>query len=97
MVIHIVLFKIKEQATKEQIQAFYENLYKIKENIPGIISISGGNNTSPEEHYKGFTEGFVITFKDKESRDNYLPHEGHQKLIKNYIEPIIKDVLVFDY
>ena len=97
MITHIVLFKIKEQATKEQIKSFYENLYKIKEKIPGIVSISGGKNTSPEERDKGFTEGFIMTFKNKESRDNYLPHEEHQNIIKNYIEPIIDDVLVFDY
>lgn len=97
MIIHIVLFRIKEQITKEQIQSFYGNLYKIKEKIPGISSISGGKNISLEEKSKGFEEGFVIEFKNKEARDNYLSHEEHKKLIENYIKPIIKDVLVFDY
>lgn len=97
MISHIVLFRIKEQITKEQIQSFYENLYKIKEKIPGIISISGGKNISLEEKSKGFEEGFVIEFKDEEGRDNYLSHEEHKKLIKNYISPIVEEVLVFDY
>lgn len=95
-IIHIVLFKIKEGTTKKQIEDFYENLYKIKNKIPGIISICGGDNISPEDFKKGYQEGFIMLFKDEKSRDNYIPHKEHKDLVKEYIELIIEDVLVYD-
>jgi len=53
---HIVLFKVSKSATKKQIDAFYKNLYKLKSKIKGIVSISGGENTSPENYKKGYNE-----------------------------------------
>ena len=97
MIFHIVLFKFKQDAKKEAIEEIYNNIYNLKNRIPGIISISGGENNSPENDNKGFIHGFVMKFKDLESRDNYLPHPAHKEVIKRFILPILDDVLVFDY
>jgi len=97
MIKHIVLFKMKKNVNKKQIEDFYQNLYSLKEKIPEIISVFGGKNISFEEKKKGFTEGFIMEFKDEETRNKYLSHKEHKKLIKNYISPIIKDALVFDF
>jgi hypothetical protein len=94
---HIVLFKVEEGVTQQQIDEFYENLFKLKEKIPGIISIVGGNNISIENFDKGFTEGFVMKFRDKDSRDNYVNHEWHIKFIEEYVDPIFGDCIVFDF
>lgn len=94
---HIVLFKVSKSATKKQVSAFYKNLYKLKSKIPGIVSISSGKNTSPENYKKGFTEGFIMKFKDTASRNKYINHQEHLKFIKKYVEPIFPDGLVYDF
>lgn len=94
---HIVLFKVSKSATKKQIDAFYKNLYKLKSKIKGIVSISGGENTSPENYKKGYTEGFIMKFKDSSSRDKYINHPEHLKFIKAYVDPIFPDGLVYDF
>ncbi|MFM8743626.1 MAG: Dabb family protein, partial [Cytophagales bacterium] len=47
--------------------------------IPGITSFEYGVNNSPENLNKGFTHVYLLTFKDAQSRDSYLPHPEHKK------------------
>jgi len=97
MLNRMLLFKLKPGTSKEQVESLRKNLTGLKNEIPGIISVSGGANTSPEGKEKGFTEGFVIEFSDSKSRDEYIPHPAHKRVVENHIIPIIDDVLVFDY
>ena len=97
MLTHIVLLKLKEDVKKEAIDNLYSRLPSLKEEIEGIVSISGGTNISPEKKDQGYSEGFVIVFEDNKARDDYLPHLSHQKFIEDCIAPIVDDVLVFDY
>lgn len=96
MIIHIVLLKLKSNTSKESIGELYKNIIGLENKIPGIVSISRGANISPEGKDKGYTEGFVIEFKDVQSRNNYLPHLEHIRVAEKYILPIVDDVLVFD-
>ena len=51
----------------------------LKGKIPEIISYEWGTNVSPEKHDKGFTHGFILTFKSDKDRDTYLVHPAHKK------------------
>jgi len=97
MLEHIVLWKLKEGVTDEQIENCYRALEKLKKKIPGIVEFRRVMNNSPEEKSHGFEQGFVVIFEDEKARDNYLPHVEHQRVVKEYIRPIVDDVLVFDY
>ena len=97
MIEHVVLLKLKDNATKAQAQALLDGLKKLKNVIPGMVEVSGGYNNSPEGKSAGFSYGFIVRFKDAASRDGYLPHPEHQKLAKDLVRPIADDVLVFDY
>ena len=55
-----------------------------------------GVDVSVENKQKGFTHGFVVTFRDEKGRDVYLPHPAHQEFVK-LVGPRVADVLVFDY
>ncbi len=93
---HVVLFKFKEEASKEAIDkveaAFAELPSKIKE----IKGFEWGLNNSPENLNKGFTHGFLLTFDSEEARDVYLPHPDH-KAFGAIVGPVLEDVMVFDY
>ena len=99
MIQHIVLLKLKPETTAEQKAALLEGLIALKhENkIPGIESVSGGDNNSPEGKAEGFGWGFVMTFIDAAARDAYLPHPEHKALGQNLLRPLVDNVLVFDY
>jgi len=97
MVTSIILMKIKEQASKEAIEDYFKNLYKLKDKIPGIVSISGGANLPSQERNKGFDQGVVMVFENEEARKAYNSHEEHTIFLKKYTFPIIDDVLIFNF
>ena len=97
MIQHIVLLKLKPDATAEQKSALLDGLIAVKDKIPGIESISGGDDNSPEGKQHRFDWGFVMTFADADARDVYLPHPDHKALGQQLLRPIVDDVLVLDY
>ena len=97
MIQHIVLLKLKPDATAEQKAALMDGLIALKDKISGIESVSGGDDNSPEGKQHGFNWGFVMTFADADARDAYLPHPDHKVLGQQLLRPIVDDVLVFDY
>jgi len=97
MIHHIVLFKFKKNTSKKNIDLLYENFLKLKDEIPWIISITWGGDISIEEKSKWYDMAFLVIFRNIQDRNNYLPDFRHQTIVKKYINPIIEDVLVFDY
>ena len=97
MIQHIVLLKLKPDATAEQKAALLEGLIALKDTISGIESVRGGDDNSPEGKQHGFNWGFVMTFADADARDASLPHPDHKALGQQLLRPIVDDVLVFDY
>ena len=97
MIQHIVLLKLKPDATAEQKAALLDGLIALKDTISGIESVSGGDDNSPEGKQHGFNWGFVMTFAAADARDAYLPHPDHKAHGQQLLRPIVDDVLVFDY
>ena len=93
---HVVSFKFKKTATREQIKAVEDSFAKLKEQIPEIASLKWGTNVSPEKHDKGFTHCWVLGFKTEKDRDAYLVHEDHKKFGAN-LGPVLEDVFVVDF
>lgn len=93
---HVVCFKYKAGTTPEQIAAIERAFRALKGRIPGITDFETGVNNSPEGLNKGFEHCYVVTFKDEEARQNYLPHPEHEKFVA-LIKPVIDDVFVIDY
>ena len=95
---HVVCFKFKEDATKEQIAKVvktFEDLKK-KKKIAEIENFEWGTNNSPEGLNKGFTHCFILTFADEKARAAYLPHPDH-KAFGKVLKPILDDVFVIDF
>ena len=95
---HIVVFKYKPTATGEEIDQITQAFGDLKDKIPGIVAFEHGVNNSPENKNMGFTHVYMLTFKDAEARDAYLPHPEHKKfgeLLRQ--NDILEDVFVVDY
>lgn len=93
---HVVLFKFKDDATKEQIQEIVSGFAALPKKIDGIADFEWGTNNSPEGLAQGFTHCFVVTFKDAKSRDAYLPHPAHKDFV-GLLMPRLDKVFVVDY
>ena len=94
--VHMVSFKFKAEATPAQIQAVEEAFRALEGKISEIKSFRWGTNNSPEKLNKGFTHGFVLTFKNEKDRDTYLVHPAHKEFGK-LVTPVLDDVFVLDF
>jgi len=94
--LHVVGFKFKPSATPEQIASVVSSFRDLKKKIPAIQSFEWGTNVSPEKHDKGFTHGFILSFKTEKDRNDYLDHPEHKAFGKS-LGPILDDVFVLDY
>lgn len=96
MLRHVVSFKFKESATAAQIKKIEDAFRDLKKKIPQIASYEWGINNSPENLNKGFTHGFILSFKSEEDRSAYLPHPDH-KAFGKLLGPLLADVFVIDF
>jgi len=94
--LHVVSFKFKPEAKKEQIDEIVAAFRDLKKKIPAIKEFSWGTNVSPEKHDKGFTHAFILGFTSEKDRDDYLVHPDHKAFGKS-LGPILADVFVLDY
>ena len=93
---HVVSFKFKENASREQIKAVEEAFRDLKTKIKEIRTLEWGTNVSPEKHNKGFTHGFVLSFKTEKDRNTYLDHPDHKAFVA-ILKPVLDDALVVDF
>jgi Stress responsive A/B Barrel Domain len=93
---HVVLFKFKPDATKEQIDEIVAGFQGLPKKIDGITGFEWGTNNSPEGLAEGFTHCFVVSFKDAKSRDAYLPHQAHKDFVAILL-PRLEKVMVVDF
>jgi hypothetical protein len=94
--LHVVAFKFKESATKEQIKEVEDAFRDLKKKIKEVKDYQWGTNVSPEKHDKGFTHGFVLGFTSEKDRDTYLNHPDH-KAFGKLVGPVLADVFVIDF
>jgi len=93
---HVVLFKYKDGATKEQIKAVEDAFRALPAKIPQILDFEWGTDVSVEGLTEGYTHCFFVTFASAEDRAVYLPHPDH-KAFGAVLKPILDKVLVIDY
>ena len=93
---HAVLYKFKDQTTKQQVQEVISAFSGLPNKIDSIIGFEHGENVSNEGKSDGLTYGFFVTFKDEAGLATYLKHPAHDAYVQ-----VVKDkrekVVVFDY
>jgi hypothetical protein len=93
---HIVCFKSSKSAKPKEVENLKASFISLQNKIPGVLSITGGPNNSPENLSKGFTHAFIITFVNELARSEYLPHPEHQNFVSQ-LKPLMEDVFVIDF
>lgn len=75
MIRHIFIAPIKEGITEEMLEKEISLMRAMKDNIPGIIDLTIGENTGWAGGENAVT--MVVDLKDKEAFDVYMKHPYH--------------------
>lgn len=94
MITHLVLVKLKPEATEQQKKDLVEGFLTLK-GVPGVVSCTSGENFSARA--QGYDVGCTMVFTDRDALAGYGPHELHQSLIANKLRPISDGTLLLDY
>jgi len=94
--LHVVSFKFKSAAAPEDIRKVEDAFRGLKEKIPQMVNLEWGTNVSKENHDKGFTHCFIVTFKSEKDRETYITHPDH-KAFGKVLGPVLEDVFVIDF
>lgn len=100
MIVHMVLFKVKRDVSRARLVRVMELIGGLKTKIRGITSYRWGAYSSPEGLNRGYTHGFCTTFKDAKSRDVYLTHDEHMKVVAEVLKILqggVNGALAFDF
>ncbi len=93
---HMAFFQFKPECTAEDIAEVWRIMEDLPKQIPGILNLTWGENTSTEGLSDGFTHSFVMLFESAAARDAYLPHPAHQRAV-NLVVPKLARVIVCDH
>ncbi len=93
---HVVSFKFKASASKDDIKKVEDAFRDLKSKIHTIVGYEWGINNSPENHNRGCTHGFILTFNSEKDRDDYLVHPAHKDFGK-LVGPLLDEVFVIDF
>jgi heme-degrading monooxygenase HmoA len=75
MNIHIALYKWKASASQPEIEAALEKVEALAAQIPGIVEISTGENTS--KYSEGYTHVILVRGENQAAIDAYRSHPEH--------------------
>ena len=92
---HIVLLKVKDDATDDQTRAMIDGVNALI-GIDGVISVSIGkifvDGDWMADRTRGHNYALRVRLEDREALRRYQDDEGHQKLLKGTIAPILAEL-----
>jgi quinol monooxygenase YgiN len=80
MITHVVLIQPKVSISSAELSAFLANVLALQEKIPGVLSLSVGENRS--DYHRGFTHGIIMRFVDEAHLQAHHTHPAHVAVVK---------------
>jgi Stress responsive A/B Barrel Domain len=93
MITHVVLIQPKVSTSNEKLLALLEHIQALKEIIPGILSISVGENLSL--YHRGFTYGVIMRFVDEVHLQAHHTHPAHVEVVTE-LDKLCQQSIDFD-
>ena len=87
MIRHTVLFKLKPDVSKQEVENIFTDIIGLTTQLNGILAITGGTcYFYDHKHGQPFTHGFSIDFENENARDSFLndsiTHPVKDKIMK---------------
>ncbi len=95
MIEHLVLLKMKPDASPAEAEKMMDGLKSLPRRIPSIRELSCGRNTG--DRSQGFTHGLLVRFESASDLEAYIAHPEHRRVVDEDLTPVIDDVIVVDY
>lgn len=80
MIVHIALFRWRENISQEQINGLMRSISNLKNKIPDVVSLYAGENFS--KWNEGYTHAVVVTTRTRSGLDSYRNHPAHIPVAK---------------
>lgn len=93
MITHVVLMQPRVSTSNAELSAFLEHVQALQEKIPGILSISVGENRS--DFHEGFTHGIIMRFVDEAHLQAHHAHPAHVAVVKE-LDHLCEKTIDFD-
>lgn len=94
MIIHIALFKWKDNISEKQIHKIMADIRSLKSKITEVIDLYCGENFS--QWSKGYTHAVIVKVQDRQSLDAYRDHPDHVPIAKE-VETLEQDSIGIDF
>ncbi|KAL7524931.1 hypothetical protein ACHAWF_001134 [Thalassiosira exigua] len=100
VVTHVVLLKVRSDATDDNIQRLTDATHSLKA-IPGVISIAVGSTFAEEwmpDRRDGYTHSLTCRLESKDALKVYQDHPLHVKVKTESIAPLlVAPIVAVDY
>jgi hypothetical protein len=93
-IMHLVLFRWKDDVGDAQIDAVLDGLRGLK-SIPGVLELHAGRNFCARS--QGFDTALMVRFTNRAALNAYSPHPDHRAVVDGLINAIRADSLAVDY
>ena len=94
MVVHIVMFKFKEENKAAHIAQAKEMLENLTDTVSTLRSMEVGENFAQEK--RAMDVSIITTFDDREGLEAYAVHPEHLKVVA-FIKQVVEYSKVVDY
>ena len=94
MVDHLVFFAVREDASQEEIDDLVSSILSLKEDVPGTIDLSVGENFSGRSG--GYTHALFARFTDRAGLQEYMEHPAHLAVVEK-LDATTTGRIVADY
>jgi hypothetical protein len=94
MVVHIVMFKFKEENRQANLIQAKQMLEALMGAVPTLRSIDVGLNFAKED--RAMDLSIITTFEDKAGLEAYAVHPEHMKVVE-FIKQVVEYSKVVDY
>jgi len=83
MIRHIVLFRVYEGTTREQMQEAIDRLEGLVGTIPGLVSLEGGIDIGTDGNHDF---GLVAELEDQAALDAFSVHDAHMEIAMDILK-----------
>jgi stress responsive alpha/beta barrel protein len=95
MICHVVLYQLKPEVSKEDEQWLMAEARKRIPLVPGVKNLKVGRSIRGAE--KGYSIALVMDLPDEAGLEAYRIDPGHQEFINEVANPLVSEVLRFDF
>jgi quinol monooxygenase YgiN len=95
MICHLVLYRMKPEKSAQDEDRLLAEARRELARLPGVKNLRVGRTLSGPQ--QGYTLALAMEFDDQAALEAYRVHPGHQRFVKEIAEPVVAEVLRFDF